>query len=147
MSTRHHLHVILTAALAGLAALPAPLSSQAMHTDVVEIVGNWVAAGGGPTFAGGLGFQEDHPERQAGPTLVDYLGIPLNAAGLTRALAYDSSLLTVPEHQCMPHPSMYSFWGPGAPRITAQVDTNLDIVSYPSEHCPHSRMQKRKLPP
>ncbi|MGE0447027.1 MAG: MBL fold metallo-hydrolase [Vicinamibacterales bacterium] len=130
MRTRHHLHVILAATLAGLAALPASLSSQAMHTQVVEIVGNWVAAGGGPTFAGGLGFQEDHVERQAGPTLVDYLGIPLNAAGLTRALAYDSSLLTVPEHQCMPHPSMYSFWGPGAPRITAQVDESLDIVSY-----------------
>ena len=45
---------------AGAPAAPAPpapvsLSSQTPHTEVVEIVGNWVAAGGGPTFAGGLG--------------------------------------------------------------------------------------------
>ena len=95
-----------------------------------DITGTWVPAGGGATFAGGGGFQEDHPDRQAGPALVDYTGIPLNEAGRMRALAYDSSLLTVPEHQCMPHPSMYSFWGPGSPQITAEVDQNLAVVAY-----------------
>ena len=77
-----------------------------------DIVGTWTPAGGGPTFFGGGGFQEDGPERQDGPALVDYAGLPLNAAGRARALSYNSSLLSVPEHQCMPHPAMYSFWGP-----------------------------------
>jgi glyoxylase-like metal-dependent hydrolase (beta-lactamase superfamily II) len=107
----------------------APSAQQGTLT-AFDIVGNWVAAGGGPTFAGGAGFQEDHPERQSGPTLVDYAGIPLNDAGRARALSYNSSLLTVPEHQCMPHPSMYSYWGPGAPQISTEVDRNLAIVAY-----------------
>ena len=109
---------------------PAATSAQPAAGHAFDITGTWVPAGGGATFAGGGGFQEDHPERQAGPTLVDYTGIPLNAAGLARALAYDGSLLTVPEHQCMPHPSMYSFWGPGSPQITAEVDANLAVVAY-----------------
>ena len=101
----------------------------------VDIVGAWTPAGGGPTFFGGRGFQEDGPERQDGPALVDYLGIPLSAAGRMRALSYNSSLLSVPEHQCMPHPGMYSFWGPpdspaGGPRISSEVDENHAIVAY-----------------
>src|SRR5262245_58243821 len=104
--------------------------------NTVDIVGNWVQAGGGPTFFGGSGFQEDGPERQDGPPLVDYAGIPLTEAGRMRALSYDPDLLTVSEHQCMPHPATYSFWGPGdargrgAPQISAQLDKNLDLVAY-----------------
>lgn len=101
-----------------------------------DITGRWVPAGGGATFSGGFGFQEDAPERQDGPALVDYSGIPLSDAGRMRALSYDSDLVTVPEHQCMPHPATYSFWGPGdgrgrnAPVIAAQLDKNLDVVAY-----------------
>src|SRR5205809_538232 len=71
-----------------------------------DLVGSW---GAPAVAAGGFGNTEDNPERQNGPELVDFLGIPWNEAGRVRALSYDGSLLTVPEHQCMPHPSMYSY--------------------------------------
>ena len=89
---------------------------------------------------------------------MDYLGIPLSEEGRARALAYDSSLLTVPEHACMRHPSQYSFWGPAAPRIGAEYDEELQLIAYtvvgtfrradrtiymdgrphPSAHAPHT---------
>jgi cyclase len=122
------LGTVLICLIAGSAAAqPAALSP-------FDITGNWTPAGGGPTFLGGGGFQEDAPERQDGPALVDYLGIPLNAAGRARALSYDSSLLSVPEHQCMPHPGMYSFWGPpdsaAGANIAADLDDSLAVVRY-----------------
>jgi len=92
----------------------------------IDIVGYWNQPGTGSQY----NFQEDAVERQAGPTAVDYLGIPLNEEGRARALAYDGALLGVPEHQCMPHPSQYSFWGPANLRITADFNENLDIVAY-----------------
>src|SRR5262245_9654334 len=118
-----------------LAITTSPALAQPGSRTPVDIAGSWVPAGGGPTFLGGGGFQEDAPERQDGPALVDYAGVPVNSAGRARALSYNSSLLSVPEHQCMPHPAMYSFWGPpdtpaGGPYISAQVDQNLAIVSY-----------------
>jgi cyclase len=113
---------------------PSLAIAQPAARSAFDIVGNWTPAGGGPTFLGGGGFQEDSHERQDGPSLVDYLGVPLNAAGRARALSYDSSLLSVPEHQCMPHPGMYSFWGPpdspAGASIAAQVDDSLALVSY-----------------
>ena len=112
----------------------------------------------GPGNAAIFGFEEDSTERADGPTLVDYLGIPLNDEGRARALAYDSALLGVPEHVCMRHPSQYSYWGPARLRIASQLDANLDVVSYtvggtfrradrtvwmdgrphPSTHAPHT---------
>jgi hypothetical protein len=93
-----------------------------------DIAGFWNQPAQGITNM--FGFIEDTVERAAGPTLVDYLGIPLNEEGRARALAYDSSLLGVPEHVCMRHPSQYSFWGPAQLRIAEQLDSNLDVVSY-----------------
>jgi hypothetical protein len=99
-----------------------------------DIVGYWnQPAQGvvvGPGIAANFGFEEDSTERADGPALVDYIGIPLNEEARARALSYDGSLLTVPEHQCMPHPSTYSFWGPGTPRITEELDDNLNLVAY-----------------
>ena len=77
-----------------------------------------------------FGFEEDSLERADGPFLVDYLGIPINAEGRARALAYDSALLGVPEHVCMRHPSQYSFWGPARLRIESELDANLDVIAY-----------------
>ena len=92
-----------------------------------DIVGAW----GPPAAPSGIfGFFEDNPERQDGPELVDFLGLPFNEAGRARALSYDGSLLTVPEHQCMPHPSMYSYWGPAGLRISADLDDSLALVAY-----------------
>jgi len=99
-----------------------------------DIVGSWdqpaVGTVLGPGIAAIFGFEEDSTERADGPALVDYLGIPLNAEGRARALAYDGALLGVPEHVCMRHPSQYSFWGPARLRIESELDANLDVVAY-----------------
>ena len=98
-----------------------------------HIVGFWDQPATGSSIgplAPRFGFIEDSTERADGPALVDYLGVPLNEEGRSRALAYDSALLGVPEHVCMRHPSQYSYWGPARLRIAAQLDANLNVVSY-----------------
>jgi hypothetical protein len=52
-------------------------------------------------------FHEDQPERAAGPEIGNYVGLPINDAARTRGEAWNASLLTVPEHQCIPHPANY----------------------------------------
>src|SRR5262245_61640511 len=99
-----------------------------------DIAGFWDQPATGMTIGTSneplFGFIEDSAERADGPAPVDYLGVPLNEEGRARALAYDSALLGVPEHVCMRHPSQYSFWGPARLRISAQLDQNLNTVSY-----------------
>jgi cyclase len=48
-----------------------------------------------------------------GPELENYTGFPLNAAGRQKALAWNSTIQAVPEHQARPHPAQYSMRGPG----------------------------------
>ena len=61
-------------------------------------------------------FHEDQPERIPGPEIGDYLGLPINDAARLRADSWDASLLTMPEHQCKPHPSDYGMRGPANTR-------------------------------
>lgn len=100
------------------------LASHAPAAAQPEIAGNWVSPAGA-----GLNFFEDQVELAQGPPLVDFAGIPWNEAGRARALSYDGSLLTVPEHQCMPHPLPYSTRAPGL-RISAELNENLQVVAY-----------------
>ena len=98
-----------------------------------DIVGHWSQPAPGLSLGGVaalFGFIEDAIERADGPPVVDFLGLPINEEARSRALAYDSALLGVPEHVCMRHPSQYSFWGPANLGIAAQLDYNLDVVSY-----------------
>jgi cyclase len=48
-----------------------------------------------------------------GPELENYTGFPLNPAGRQKALAWNSTIQAVPEHQARPHPAQYSMRGPG----------------------------------
>jgi len=48
-----------------------------------------------------------------GPELGNYTGFPINAAGRQKALAWNSTIQAVPEHQARPHPAQYSMRGPG----------------------------------
>ena len=116
-----HMKVAGGLAITLLMAFTRPAAAQ------FDIVGGWgqVAAA-----AGGFGMVEDQDERQNGAHFADFLGIPFNDAGRARALSYDGSLLTVPEHQCMPHPTPYNFWGPANLRIAAELDANLALVAY-----------------
>ena len=76
-------------------------------------------------------FHEDQPERIPGPEIGDYCGLPINNAARLRGDAWDASLLTVPEHQCKPHPSDYSPRGPANLRITKEIDRDTQqLVAY-----------------
>jgi len=67
-------------------------------------------------------FHEDQPERGAGPDIGDYLGIPMTEGARLAADTWTASKLTMPEHQCKPHPSDYSSRGPANLRIWQEID-------------------------
>ena len=67
-------------------------------------------------------FHEDQPERVPGPDIGDYAGLPINDAARMKADTWDASILTVPEHQCKPHPSTYGFRGVGNLRMSFDFD-------------------------
>ena len=67
-------------------------------------------------------FHEDQPERIPGPDIGDYLGLPINEAARLHGDAWDASILTLPEHQCKPHPADYSPRGPANLRIWREID-------------------------
>src|SRR5437763_14067641 len=46
---------------------------------------------------------EDNPERLAGPSLVECLGLSINDYARQWGLAYRSGSLSLPEHECMVH--------------------------------------------
>jgi hypothetical protein len=76
-------------------------------------------------------FHEDQPERIPGPEIGDYLGLPINAAARLRGDSWDASLLTLPEHQCKPHPSDYAWRGPANLRIWKEIDTaTQQVIAY-----------------
>jgi hypothetical protein len=101
-----------------------------MRTAAV-VLGAWLVVAGAPrpAFAqidlSGIWapvFHEDQPERIPGPDIGDYAGLPITDAARLRAETWDASLLTLPEHQCKPHPSTYGFRGVGNLRIWNVVD-------------------------
>jgi hypothetical protein len=76
-------------------------------------------------------FHEDQPERLAGPEIGDYLGLPINDAARLRGESWDASLLTLPEHQCKPHPADYGPRGPANLRIWKEVDKeSQELIAY-----------------
>jgi hypothetical protein len=104
-------------------------------------------------------FHEDFEERLPGPAMGDYLGLPISDAARWRAEAWDASILSLPEHQCKPHPSTYGFRGVGTLRIWEERDPGtqaliklhthiewqtqrreiwMDGREHPPEHAPHT---------
>src|ERR1044072_4762841 len=63
-----------------------------------DVVGDWATR-----------VHEDAPERGPGPDIGEYMGSSSNAQNIARAKAWSGSLITLPEHQCKPHPSDYVF--------------------------------------
>lgn len=70
----------------------------------------------------GLFGQEDFNDRGRGPEIGDFPGLPLNEAGIRKAETYSGSWLSVPEHQCTPHPAAYQMWGPNTLVVNSQFD-------------------------
>ncbi|MEY4933349.1 MAG: hypothetical protein RLZZ403_1669 [Pseudomonadota bacterium] len=75
-------------------------------------------------------MHEDQIERGQGPPAGNYTGIPLSEAGRVRADTWDASLLTVPEHQCKPHPAFYGFRAVGMMRMWHdREERSQDLIS------------------
>src|SRR4030095_2585855 len=100
---RYFLHTLMCALV--LIGVARPASAQ------VDLTGMWAPI-----------FHEDQVERIPGPDVGDYAGLPINDALRMRADTWDASLLTLPEHQCKPHPSIYGFRGVGNLRIWVDQD-------------------------
>ena len=93
------------------------VTSAAPAAAQVDLTGMWAPI-----------FHEDQVERIPGPDVGDYAGLPINDAMRLRADSWDASLLTLPEHQCKPHPSTYGFRGVGNLRITGEVDDKTQSI-------------------
>jgi glyoxylase-like metal-dependent hydrolase (beta-lactamase superfamily II) len=92
----------------------------------VEVAGDWDQPGGGI-----FGFQEEFLDRGGGPDLGDYAGLPINDALRYKASLYSPSWLTVPERQCLPHPSTYQYRSPGGLSIVKEFDpVTQRLVAY-----------------
>ena len=73
-------------------------------------------------------FNEDQPERIPGPEIGDYLGLPITDAARLRGESWDASILTLPEHQCKPHPADYGPRGPAKLRLWPEVDHDTQQI-------------------
>src|SRR5712672_1526311 len=65
---------------------------------------------------------EDAPERLAGPSLVEFVGLPINDQARVWGLAWRSSRLSLSEHQCQVHVVEYIHRGPMAMRMWEDRD-------------------------
>ncbi|MGH9592489.1 MAG: MBL fold metallo-hydrolase [Bryobacteraceae bacterium] len=73
-------------------------------------------------------FHEDQAERIPGPDIGDYLGLPITDAARMRGDTWSASILTLPEHQCKPHPADYGPRGPANIRIWKEVDPSTQQI-------------------
>ena len=76
---------------------------QAPVPTSVELTGSWQM----------VNDEERLVRIDPGPELGNFTGFPLNAAGKQKALAWNSTIQAVPEHQARPHGATYSMRGPG----------------------------------
>jgi hypothetical protein len=79
-------------------------------------------------------FHEDQPERVPGPDAGEYMGLPINEALRSRADTWNGSLLTIPERQCIPHPSTYGMRGVGNLHIWEVRDPATQEVVKLEQH-------------
>ena len=71
-------------------------------------------------------MHEDQQERAPGPSVGDYLGLPINDAGRMRGETWNASILTLSEHTCKPHPSTYGPRGVGGLRMRYHHDNTTE---------------------
>jgi hypothetical protein len=67
-------------------------------------------------------YEEDEPERGPGPSLVEFVGLPINDQARQWGLAFRSSRLALPEHQCQVHVVGYIHRGPLQVRMWEERD-------------------------
>ena len=121
---RNQHNIVWVHGIVCLGALLAMLASAAAAQN--DVAGDWDQAGGGI-----FGFQEEFLDRGGGPDLGDYAGLPINDALRYKASLYSPSWLTIPEHQCLPHPSTYQYRSPGGLSIVKEFDAVTQrLVAY-----------------
>lgn len=77
---------------------------------------------------GGI-YHEDFQDRFPGPLMGDFLGMPINDDARLRAESWTASVMTVPEHQCIPHGAPYVMRGPANMAITRDIDQRTQRVT------------------
>ena len=83
-------------------------------------------------------LHEDFLERFPGPELVNYSGLPISEGSRLWGESWNSSRLTMPEHQCQVHVSPYIYRGPLQMRFwdekdpQSQKSSPLKITSAPT---------------
>jgi hypothetical protein len=129
-----YLLVLALATQAPLAGAQAVSNVSAGSGNLIDIVGDWEQPSAGiGGFAGG-GYQEEPTDRGAGPDPGDYAGLPVNDAVRYKAQAYSPDWLTVPEHQCIPHPSTYQDRSPGGLTVIKIYDpVTQNLLAYQTQ--------------
>src|SRR5690349_7592489 len=74
----------------GVLALVLVLTWATSASAQVSLIGDWADA------------THEFPKTNAGVYVGDFLGLPVNAAALAAADAYDEGIWSVPEQQCVP---------------------------------------------
>jgi hypothetical protein len=77
-------------------------------------------------------YHEDELERtDPGSSAGDYLGMPINDDARLRADTWDADLVSVLEHQCIPHSAVYAMRAPSALKISTVDDpASGQIVAF-----------------
>ena len=133
---------VFVVALGAIAATAIPASAQ------VDLSGTWANT-----------LHEDFIERAPGPDIGDYLGLPMNDEARAIADAWQISVQTMPERQCILYSIHYLVMGPQNVRVVPEHDPiSGRIVAYhttgtvdrpphtiwmdgrphPSQYAPHS---------
>src|ERR1700678_4020718 len=99
--------LLLVAVLMALGSLMSrPAIGQGVVGEFVPDVGFDLSGNWNPLF------HEDFLERIPGPELVNYSGLPITEGSRLWGESWNSSRLTMPEHQCQVHVAPYIYRGP-----------------------------------
>ena len=109
--------VLLVSAILYAQGPPAP-AGQGTRAFDIDITGYWTPA-----------LHEDALERGGGPELADYGGFALNEAGRLWALSYDTSRLTLRQHQCEAYVMPYQMRALGNFRIWEDRDPHTQQLT------------------
>jgi hypothetical protein len=108
-------NLVAVPALLSMALLAGPMAQRTFAQ--AEIVGSWAAR------------NTEDISRDSYP--VDYLGLPLNEEGRTRALTYNESQLAMIERQCEGWPAFYFVQGPFGLKIWSETEPiKGQVISY-----------------
>jgi hypothetical protein len=108
-------NLVAVPAVLSIALLAGPMAPRTFAQ--AEIVGSWAAR------------NTEDISRDSYP--VDYLGLPLNEEGRTRALTYNESQLAMIERQCEGWPAFYFVQGPFGLKIWSETEPiKGQVISY-----------------